>query len=360
MCSMNNGRVLENEKPEYLDECIKKIKSFKPDVVAISLVYNSQVFYTHALIDALDIPVIVGGPAVSEKLKTKATYLKNELELLSHIGGTAKNFNTIPEFQTGYFTPKPVIPIKTSYSCNYRKCTFCTHHANVPYLEIPLDNLEQTINKSKAKHFFFIDDMMPKDRLLEIAKILKPLDVYWTCQLRPTSDLDKSTLQILYQGGLRMVCWGAESGCNRILKLIQKGTTKESASEVINNAHIVGIKNVLYVIFGFPSETKEEFRETIQFLKNVDVDLISTSIFGLQQGSIIFNNPEKYGITKIIKEKRTLLSPKIAYEVLSGMTQKEAKKLQSKYQKTLDSINKYPRKMNIFREHMLILCSDTQ
>ena len=59
--------------------------------------------------------------------------------------------------------------------------------------------------------------------------------------------------------------------------------------------------------------------------------------------------------TKIIEEKRTLLGPKISYGLENGLTPEAVGRLMKKYRKTLDKINKYPKTMNFFREH--IICS---
>ena len=113
-------------------------------------------------------------------------------------------------------------------------------------------------------------------------------------------------------------------------------------------------RNVAYILFGFPGETKEELLETIEFLEENDknIDLVSTSIFGLQKGTLIFKNPRDFGITKIMEEERTILDPKISYEVNEGLTQKDAEKLRKGYRRTLEKMNKYPKRMNFFREHM--------
>jgi len=197
--------------------------------------------------------------------------------------------------------------------------------------------------------------MIPTKRLVEIAEMLKPLNVKWTCQLKPTKDLTYSILKTLKESGLTFIMWGVESGNNRILKLINKGTNKEDIETVLKNSHKSGIKNMTYILFGFPTETKEEFLETINFLKdnNEHIDLISTSIFGLQKGTKIYNNPGRYKII-IKEEKRTLLEPKIIYQVKEGLTQKQAKELRNKYKATIEKINKYPKTMNFFREHMLL------
>ncbi len=92
------------------------------------------------------------------------------------------------------------------------------------------------------------------------------------------------------------------------------------------------------------------YSSSVKFIKNID--LVSSSIFGLQKDTVIYNNPEKFGIKKIIEEERTVLGPKISYEVKQGLTQKQAVKLRENYKKTIENINKYPKTMNFFREHM--------
>jgi len=366
----NNKLVVKDQNPELFNELLNEITEKKPDLVAFSIVYSSQCFYTMSLIKELKklgIKSVVGGPAINSKLRDIAyNTLNNELDLLEFIVNEtidhdSLNFNSILDFNIwdldNYFTPRPVIPLKTCNTCFYQQCTFCTHHGKQKYFEFSLDNIKKSILVSKINDVFFVDDMISKKRLLEIANIVKPLNISWTCQLRPTIDLDRETLTTLRDSGLKMVLWGVESGNNRILKLINKGTNKEDIKSVLSTSHNAGIKNVAFIIFGFPTETKEEFLETIDFLKDnsESIDLALTSVFGLQRGTKIFNNPRKFGIKKIIETERTVLEPKIDYEVVSGLSNDEASLLRQKYKKTLDKLNKFPKGMNFFREHMLVL-----
>ena len=81
----------------------------------------------------------------------------------------------------------------------------------------------------------------------------------------------------------------------------------------------------------------------------------SPATFGLQEGSDVYNNPKSYGINKIKKMERTILDPKISYELNYGLSQIEAEKLKRKYKNRINSVNKVPKWMNLFREHMLFL-----
>ncbi len=372
---LENNELRLNENSTMLQDCLKNILSKKPNVVLFSLVYNSQAFFALLLAKELkknNIEVIVGGPAVTKQLKDAAIYLANEVELLEYLTKT-KIENKIDHDKIDcsrildysnydfslYFTPEKVISLRTSSCCYYQKCAFCTHHNFGKYLEYDLKDIKESVVKSKASLVFVIDDMVHKKRLLDLAELFKSLNVKWMCQLRPTKDLDETTLKILHDGGLKVVIWGVESGNQRILSLMDKGTVITEIESTLKASKFAGIVNVTYIMFGFPTETKEEFLDTINFLKrNKDsIDLISTSIFGLQEGSIAEKNPDKFSITSVHKDKRTMLPDKITYDIAKGVNRDEARDLRRKYTKTLLSINKYPKELNIYREHMLYFVS---
>ncbi len=368
--SQNNKRVVRGEEPELLSELVVEIMKRSSTIVAFSIVYSSQAFYVSALIPklrSLGIKTVIGGPAVNQKLVGLAdVVLKNEVELLEFIEQKktdhhALNTQRILDFSVfdskQYFIPQIVLPLRTSNSCYYQQCSFCTHHGNAKYVEHDLEDIKQTIILAKAKHVFFIDDMIPKKRLLELAAVLKPLAVTWMCQLRPTKEFDRETLQILYDSGLKVVLWGVESGSDRILQLMKKGTNSKDVVGVLHQAHIAGIKNVVYIMFGFPTETEEEFLETITFLKENKecIDLISPSTFGLQKDSPMFSQLERFGIVDVRTSKRTILEPKIEYTVAAGLTVDQVEKLKREHKMTLEKINKFPTQMNYFREQMLFV-----
>jgi len=368
--SENNKKVVNNELPDLFDEMLQEIIKHEPKTVAFSIVYSSQAFYALALINKLNefgIKTIIGGPAINSKLRSVATKtLNNEVELLQEIIDKKINHtklvcNRIINYSSDekYFIPQAVIPIKTSSSCYYQQCAFCNHHGNVKYFEYSLKDIKQTIINSKAKNFFFIDDMISKKRLLDIANVIGDLNINWMCQLRPTIDLDKKTLQKLYDSGLKIIIWGVESGNDRILKLIRKGTNVKDLKIVLKDSFDVGITNVLYIMFGFPTETESEFMDTINFLEDHSeiISLVSTSVFGMQKDTPIYKEPSKYDVIEIVEEKRTVLEPKLTYSVKKGLTREEILKLKKRKMNRIEQINKFPKNMNYFREQMLCLMS---
>lgn len=363
-CSLREGVVSPS-----LELALSLVEKQAPAIVLLSIVYNSQAFFALSFAKALKrkgIPVIVGGPAVTPQLKEEAVYLEHEVALLEFLLGKKVDMagldcRRLLDFSTfsgdEYATPELVVPLRTSSCCYYQRCAFCTHHQHGTYEEYSLDDLRDSIVASRARLVFFTDDMIHKKRLLELASMLKPLDVRWMCQLRPTKELDEETLRILFDSGLRLLLWGVESGADRILRLMRKTTNIADMSGVLAASKTVGIANVAYILLGFPGESKEEFLETVAFLKaNASaIDLVSTTVFGLQEGSPICDDPEAFGITGVHKTKRIALPDKLSYTVASGLHADEAKLLRKRFKKTFEALDRFPKEMNLFREHMLFV-----
>ncbi len=361
--------AIQGKTPKGTNETVNKIIDMNPNIVAISVSYNSQIFMTEKIVEELQkkgIKVIIGGPADYSKIISKNKEIlslgsaKELIKYLVSIGAKEKELQktAIPDFSNfkkeEYFTKDIVYPLRTSNSCPYKRCTFCTHHGNKKYVEFDISSLKETIQRNNIKKICFVDDDLTAKRIKEISLILKDLDVTWWCQLRPIK-LIKLVLNEAYESGLRSVAWGLESGNKRILDFIQKGTNTKDIAEILKEAKELGITNMAYVLFGFPTETLEEFEDTINFLKiNKDhIDLISPSIFGLQYGSKVFENPELFDVKDIHFDKRTLLSDKISYKTASGLTQNEVKKLKKEHNNTLQRINKLPRIISVFKEQVL-------
>ncbi|MBU0470668.1 MAG: radical SAM protein [Nanoarchaeota archaeon] len=357
--------VLAQKKPGGYDLVMTSILKENPDVVAISLTYNSQVFFTKAIISELQekgIKVVLGGPADYSKIMENTVVLpdfEKLLEYLVSLGAARKETGPLhldySDFQPEhYFTTELIYPLRTSSSCPYQRCAFCTHHGNSPYNCMDLSLIKEAIIRNKMKKVCFIDDDFPIPRLKELAELLAPLQIEWWCQLRPTKKV-LEVLPQLWKSGLRSVSWGVESGSQRVLDLIEKGTKIEEVEEVLREGKRLGLKNIVYVLFGFPTETEEEFRQTLSFLEknSANIDLVSPSVFGLQQGSRAYSEAERFGVKKITFQDRTFLSDKISYEPVSGLSNEEAKLLKKKSLSEINKINKVPRIITACKEQIL-------
>jgi hypothetical protein len=355
--------VVQGRKPEGHEMLLQQILNKKPDIVALSLAYNSQVFFAKGIVSELQergIKVVVGGPADYSKIH--AIVLPDYYSLIDfiiHNGGTRKITDSVLDFSVfkdEYFTKEIVYPLRTSISCPYKRCAFCTHHQNNSYYRLELDYIADSIRHNKMKKVMFIDDDFAIPHITELARVIKPLGIEWWCQLRPVKSIIP-LLPSLYDAGLRAVAWGVESGSQRVLDFMQKGTKLEEVEKVLENSKRTGIMNMAYIMFGFPTETEEEAKETIRFLQEnqENIDLVSPSTFGLQKESRIYETPEKFGVKEIMFSKRTVFDDKITYTPLSGLTQEQAEALKLKLTGEINRINKVPKIINACKEQILNL-----
>jgi hypothetical protein len=137
----------------------------------------------------------------------------------------------------------------------------------------------------------------------------------------------------IFKAGFKLLYFGLESGCNRVLNHMQKGTTKEIAIEVCTNAYNAGIWNHVYCFLGFPTESTPEAQETINFLlsnKNI-IHSFNLDNFILSKGTDVLSKPEKYGIESIDTSTTNDFNFAYNYTVSSGLTSQEALELSIQY-----------------------------
>ena len=359
----NNSEEMNIILNKYLDSIMLK----NPDYVGFSCFYNQQIFYAKKLSKLLQqkgVKTLLGGPAVDESYKNDFTFIADDetglRNILKHEGieleEEKQGFETNIFDLNKYFTPKPVLSVKTSNGCYHNKCAFCTHSKNECYGVFDLNIIVDDMVKSKQKYFQFVDDMISPARFKQLSEKLIGKNFIWSALAKPNKEFTLELLELMHSAGCRLISWGVESGSQKVLDLMNKKTTVEECTSSLNNAGKVGIKNQVYVMFGFPGETKEDALETIKFIETNSsvMHLITTSVFGLQEGSEVFKHPENYGIINLEKHERTVLCPKYTFEITNGMTTQQASKFRRNHIKQLRNINKCPASMSYFKDHLLV------
>jgi radical SAM superfamily enzyme YgiQ (UPF0313 family) len=99
--------------------------------------------------------------------------------------------------------------------------------------------------------------------------VQRGLDIRWTCESR-VDTVDEYLLKIMKDAGCWQISYGVESGSQRLLDLIHKGTKKEKAMETFALTKKLGITIRGFFMLGLPTETAEESIETIEFAKELD------------------------------------------------------------------------------------------
>jgi len=221
------------------------------------------------------------------------------------------SLHTIPSpdfhpFHPGrYLNPEPVLPMLYSRGCRWRKCLFCAHNLSFSGYRTKrvvnlVDEIEACGAMFGARCFYFADQYIGINDLMLIAdEILKRrLTVYFHYMGQPTGDYNRETFEKLFEAGCRWISWGVESGSQRLLDLINKGTNVEGIARVLTRSHEAGIRNIAMMLFGLPSSTDGDFNRTVDFLNDLSgsIDVVTASSFNLYRGTGFERQAGLFGI----------------------------------------------------------------
>jgi tRNA-2-methylthio-N6-dimethylallyladenosine synthase len=102
-------------------------------------------------------------------------------------------------------------------------------------------------------------------------------------------DLDKKTMEAIRDCKHVMPFFHlpVQSGSNKVLKKMNRHYTKESYLEVLNQLKqiVPGISVTTDIIVGFPSETEEDFLETLDLVEKADFEGAFTFVFSKREGT---------------------------------------------------------------------------
>jgi anaerobic magnesium-protoporphyrin IX monomethyl ester cyclase len=96
--------------------------------------------------------------------------------------------------------------------------------------------------------------------------------------LRRADQIDRHIVQALAAAGCRMVWMGAESGSQRILDAMEKGTRVEQIRDAARLLQNAGIQLGFFLQFGYPGEEWDDVEATLALVRDVGPDDIGVSV----------------------------------------------------------------------------------
>ena len=176
--------------------------------------------------------------------------------------------------------------IATTRGCPY-KCNWCAkpiygvrYNSHSPeYITKHLSFLKETYGVS---NFWMCDDIFGlkpnwvQSFNVELKKV--KLSIEYTIQSRVDLLLKEDTINALAESGLKEVWVGAESGSQKILDAMDKGT---QLSQIYDATRLLKEKKVsvaLFIQFGYLGETKEDIAKTVAMIKELQPDNIGISV----------------------------------------------------------------------------------
>ena len=223
-----------------------------------------------------------------EQLVFNPQAMEQDLDRLGDPAWDLIHPETYPEAQHGaFFKNFPIAPIITTRGCPYA-CTFCSapnlsgkklrHHS----LEYVLRNIRILYNEYGVREFHIVDDNFTQeiDYAKEIVRGIISLNLNVSLAMPNgirMDYLDDELLRLLKQAGLYVVSVAIESGNDKILKDMRKGTTVKKVRKDIERIHRHGLDIAAFFILGFPGETMDSMRDTINLA--MDLPLLRANFF---------------------------------------------------------------------------------
>jgi radical SAM superfamily enzyme YgiQ (UPF0313 family) len=203
----------------------------------------------------------------------------------------------------GTYRKKPVAVMITSRGCN-RHCIYCfqldkSRKSGIRYrsVENVMGEIELCIRQG-YKEIKFLDDTFAADydRAMQIALEIRRrrLSITWFASAC-VNQVDRPLLQAFKDAGCWAVLFGAESGVQKNLNTIRKGTTLEQIRKAVRTAQDVGLNVSTPFLFGIPGETFEEGLRTIDFAVRLNPDMANFHAITPFPGTYLYDNLERFG-----------------------------------------------------------------
>jgi radical SAM superfamily enzyme YgiQ (UPF0313 family) len=118
---------------------------------------------------------------------------------------------------------------------------------------------------------------------------------------RNDNGLDRDALKAAAAAGMVRLTTGLESGSQRMLDLMDKGTNVERSEETLRNAAEAGISVRVTMIVGYPGEEPDDVQRSATFLeRNVAaIDRVLLNRFALIAGTRVHRRPRADGMATL-------------------------------------------------------------
>lgn len=166
--------------------------------------------------------------------------------------------------------------VQATFGCT-NNCEFCVQpYVCSGYHQRPVEQVIEEIKTIKSNFIEFYDPNITKDKeyFKKLCEAMIPLKKNWVAPA--TIDLadDEKLLKLVTKSGCKSVLIGFESVNQDTLNEIFKGfNTVYKYQEAIKKFHKAGIIVAGGFVFGFDSDTKKVFKQTLDFINKTHIDM---------------------------------------------------------------------------------------
>ena len=201
----------------------------------------------------------------------------------------------------GHYRKLPIGEIVTGRGCPFN-CLYCSKiHGNKVQSRDPVkvvDELEYYIKTYGIKEAKVWNELFTFDRNFVMKfcdEILRrKLDIAWSATAR-VDTIDEALLRKMKSAGCWYLQFGIESGVQKNLNALRKGTNVENVEKAIKLTQKSGIKCFATYILGIPDETYDEALQTIEFACKLNTFYAEFFPLTPLPGTDLYNHVERYG-----------------------------------------------------------------
>jgi anaerobic magnesium-protoporphyrin IX monomethyl ester cyclase len=219
-----------------------------------------------------------------EIVRTPRRPLMRDLDLLSFPARDlidADRYRTAWRSAHGYFS----LNIVASRGCPYR-CNWCAKPIYGDSFAVRSAwSVAEEMRRLKydfgAEHLWFADDIfgLRAKWVRELAVEVERLDAAVPFKMQSRVDLmTVDTVRALRRAGCAEVWLGVESGSQKILDAMDKGTRVEQIAKARENLRNEGIRACYFLQFGYQGESWEDIQMTVKLLQDTRPDDIGVSV----------------------------------------------------------------------------------
>lgn len=176
-------------------------------------------------------------------------------------------------------------------------CQWCSHavYGHTHRRRSPAnvaDELEMLLARYQPDQVWYADDVLTihKRWFLEYARVLKErnLKAPFECISRPDC-LDDKVIAALKEMGCYRLWIGSESGSQRVLDAMRRGTQADDVRAKTKLLKRQGIQVGMFIMLGYEGEQMEDLEATTAHLKDANPDLFLTTVAYPIKGTAYYN-----------------------------------------------------------------------
>lgn len=203
----------------------------------------------------------------------------------------------------GYFS----LNIATTRGCPY-KCNWCAkpiygNRYNSRSPENVANEIDFLLKQYQPHHFWMCDDIfgLKPGWVEKFNELIKARGLKFKYKIQSRVDLltEEETVKALSQSGAETVWVGAESGSQKILDAMDKGTTVEQIKRATALLRKHNVRVAYFLQFGYSGETSDDIQATINMVLEQIPDEIGISVSYPLPGTKFYEN-----VKDQLKEKK--------------------------------------------------------